>query len=122
MIQLSALENHEDWRVREAVATIRQQAEEIALWKERTETAERHLLAAEASERAKQKYIEKQVEEIAKLRQSITLGVIEKTAQFAAHRVCCGTEHDPLNGKLHGYCVVCGVPWPCEFAKSQTGE
>lgn len=37
-------------------------------------------------------------------------------ASAAAHRACCGVEHDPLNGKLHGYCVVCGVPWPCETA------
>lgn len=37
-------------------------------------------------------------------------------AAALAHRVCCGTEHDPQNGKLHGYCVVCGVPWPCETA------
>jgi len=35
-----------------------------------------------------------------------------------AHRACCGTEHDPANGKLHGYCVVCGVPWPCDTAKA----
>ena len=38
-------------------------------------------------------------------------------AACAAHRACCGTEHDPENGKLHGYCVVCGVTWPCETAK-----
>jgi hypothetical protein len=42
--------------------------------------------------------------------------LLERTAQIAAHRVCCGTEHDAANGKLHGYCVVCGVPWPCEYA------
>jgi hypothetical protein len=42
--------------------------------------------------------------------------LIERTAQLIAHRGCCGTEHDPANGKLHGYCVVCGVPWPCEYA------
>jgi hypothetical protein len=40
----------------------------------------------------------------------------ERVAQLIAHRACCGTEHDPLNGKLHGYCVVCGVDWPCEYA------
>lgn len=40
----------------------------------------------------------------------------ERVAQLTAHRVCCGTDHDPLNGKLHGYCIVCGVPWPCEYA------
>lgn len=38
-------------------------------------------------------------------------------AAATAHRACCGAEHDPQNGKLHGYCVVCGVPWPCETAK-----
>src|SRR5262249_9083704 len=42
--------------------------------------------------------------------------LLERTAQLIAHRVCCGTEHDPSNGKLHGYCVVCGVVWPCEYA------
>ena len=41
-----------------------------------------------------------------------------KIAAATAHRVCCGVEHDPANGKLHGYCVVCGVPWPCETAKN----
>jgi hypothetical protein len=40
----------------------------------------------------------------------------ERVAQITAHRACCGTEHDAANGKLHGYCVVCGVPWPCEYA------
>jgi hypothetical protein len=40
----------------------------------------------------------------------------ERVAQLTAHRACCGTEHDPENGKLHGYCVVCGVDWPCEYA------
>lgn len=40
----------------------------------------------------------------------------ERVAQLIAHRVCCGVEHDTANGKLHGYCVVCGVPWPCEYA------
>jgi hypothetical protein len=38
-------------------------------------------------------------------------------AAATAHRACCGVEHDPVNGKLHGYCVVCGVPWPCETAQ-----
>jgi len=41
--------------------------------------------------------------------------LIERIAQITAHRACCGTEHDPLNGKLHGDCVVCGVPFPCEY-------
>lgn len=46
--------------------------------------------------------------------------VADITADLAActaHRACCGVEHDPANGKLHGLCVVCGVPWPCETAK-----
>ena len=40
----------------------------------------------------------------------------ERIATITAHRACCGTEHKPLEGKLHGYCVVCGVPYPCEYA------
>lgn len=40
----------------------------------------------------------------------------ERIAVLRAHRACCGTEADPANGKLHGYCVVCGVPWPCAYA------
>lgn len=40
----------------------------------------------------------------------------ERIAQLIAHRACCGSEHDTANGKLHGYCVVCGVPWPCAYA------
>jgi hypothetical protein len=39
------------------------------------------------------------------------------TAACAAHRACCSEEHNPREGKLHGYCVVCGVSWPCETAK-----
>jgi hypothetical protein len=40
----------------------------------------------------------------------------ERVAQLIAHRACCGSEHDPDNGKFHGCCVVCGVPWPCKVA------
>lgn len=42
--------------------------------------------------------------------------LLERIAQITAHRACCGTEHDVANGKLHGCCVVCGVPWPCAYA------
>jgi len=38
-------------------------------------------------------------------------------AAATAHRACCGVEADNSQGKLHGYCVVCGVPWPCETAQ-----
>lgn len=47
------------------------------------------------------------------------VGELERAADAAvltAHRVCIGLEHDPQNGKLHGYCIVCGVPWPCAYA------
>lgn len=37
-------------------------------------------------------------------------------ATARAHRACGSEEHDSQNGKLHGYCVVCLVPWPCETA------
>jgi hypothetical protein len=39
----------------------------------------------------------------------------ERIAQIIAHRACCGSEHNPAQGKFHGYCVVCGVPFPCEY-------
>ena len=61
------------------------------------------------------KIADKATERIAEL-----LAVIKnqnKIAAATAHRACCGSEHDPENGKLHGYCVVCGIPWPCETAK-----
>lgn len=40
----------------------------------------------------------------------------ERVAQMTAHRACGGYEHDPSIGKFHGNCVVCLVPFPCEFA------
>lgn len=43
--------------------------------------------------------------------------LIADLAAALAHRGCCGSEHDPQNGKLHGYCIVCGIPWPCETAQ-----
>ena len=51
-----------------------------------------------------------------KEREAGAAALTERTAQLLAHRACLGVEHDPVNGKLHGYCVVCGVPWPCEIA------
>ena len=43
--------------------------------------------------------------------------MLTRTAAAIAHRVCIYQEHDPANGKVHGCCVVCGDPWPCETAK-----
>lgn len=60
-----------------------------------------------------------QAEWLIKLRSEIEARMAMYSADVAAamaHRACCGVEHDPTNGKLHGYCVVCGVPWPCETA------
>lgn len=61
-----------------------------------------------------------QAEWLTKLRAEIEARMAMYSADVAAamaHRACCGTEHDAQNGKLHGYCVVCGVPWPCETAQ-----
>ena len=41
----------------------------------------------------------------------------ERIAQLVAHRVCGNQEHNPLNGKIAGYCIVCQVPWLCNIAK-----
>ena len=27
-----------------------------------------------------------------------------------------GTQHDPANGLIHGYCARCRREWPCEWA------
>lgn len=43
--------------------------------------------------------------------------VNERAAQLLAHRATHAAEHDPENGKIHGFCIVCGVPWPCEIAQ-----
>ncbi len=45
----------------------------------------------------------------------------ERVAVLVAHRACCGNEHDAIS-KFHGYCVVCGVPWPCEYAGAPEPE
>lgn len=48
---------------------------------------------------------------------AIMLKLAADTASCLAHRVCCNEEHDPTNGKLSGFCVVCGVVWPCPTAE-----
>lgn len=44
------------------------------------------------------------------------------TAQFAAHRAIGNQEQDTANGKLAGYCAVCQVVWPCEFARTASAK
>lgn len=46
----------------------------------------------------------------------IDMALVERVAQLTAHRACGGFEHDPSQGKFHGNCVVCLVPWPCDYA------
>jgi len=46
---------------------------------------------------------------------SVEVDLNERIAQMTAHRACHSAEHDPANGRLHGYCIVCGIPWPCEY-------
>ena len=71
----------------------------MAIWREDTLKKARSLLSAEkATGTAKDEVLR------------------ERIAQITAHRACCGSEHDIPNGKIHGYCVVCGVPWPCDYA------
>ena len=41
----------------------------------------------------------------------------ERLAQIIAHRPCTNEEHtDGQNGKIAGFCLVCNIPWPCEYA------
>lgn len=46
----------------------------------------------------------------------------EDVAAAIAHRACCSSEHDPEKGRIHGYCIVCGIPWPCETARYFLGS
>lgn len=53
--------------------------------------------------------------------------LVERIAVIQAHRATHAAEHDVANGKIHGYCIVCGVPFPCEYVgnppkKSELGE
>lgn len=41
----------------------------------------------------------------------------DRLVSALAHRACHSAEHNPKEGRLHGYCIICGVPWPCETAK-----
>ena len=43
-------------------------------------------------------------------------GLKERVAQITAHRACHNQEQDLPNGKVAGYCIVCGVPWPCQYS------
>lgn len=46
----------------------------------------------------------------------------ERAAQLIAHRTCMNEEHDPANGKISGYCITCGLPWPCSYAGKPPDE
>lgn len=79
--------------------------------------SDRNRVFLEAADlRAKLETAERERDEALKLGDKVA----RLTAEKLAHRACCGTEHDPLIGKLHGYCVVCGVPWPCDYSKPES--
>ncbi len=31
------------------------------------------------------------------------------------HRAVHSAEHDPAQGRIHGFCLLCGVPYPCDY-------
>ena len=35
---------------------------------------------------------------------------------WQAHRPVSGVEHDPQNGKFHGFCIRCITEWPCKYS------
>jgi len=51
-----------------------------------------------------------------------TANVDERVAQLQAHRACGNEEHDPQNGKISGFCVVCLTTWPCEIHRQLPTE
>lgn len=40
----------------------------------------------------------------------------EARVLWKAHVPVTGTQHDPLNGLIHGYCERCRLPWPCPYS------
>lgn len=48
------------------------------------------------------------------------VSIDERIAVLTAHRAIGNQEQDSGNGKLAGYCAVCQVPWPCEYAGKPT--
>ena len=46
----------------------------------------------------------------------------ERVAQLLAHRACHAAEHNPAEGRIHGYCMVCGIPWPCAYAGTPVSD
>lgn len=58
--------------------------------------------------------------EVVSLRAGERQAVAERVAVLTAHRACGNQEQDLQNGKLAGFCVVCQIPWPCEYAGKPT--
>jgi len=54
-------------------------------------------------------------ESLTKLAEMEEKATPDRIAVIQAHRATHAAEHDPANGKLHGYCIVCGVPFPCAY-------
>jgi hypothetical protein len=75
--------------------------------------AQRHLSECQQECSAKSERIANLEEQV----QALTASQRERAAQLTAHRACCNEEHDPAHGKISGFCVVCGVPWPCVMAQ-----
>lgn len=107
-----AVYSNDDVKLRDALAHGRE------LERELSSMTERWRLQCDDAEQARLEQAEAALSAIAPKPASL----LERTAQIAAHRACCGTEHDPANGKLHGCCVVCGVPWPCKFAGKEPAQ
>lgn len=38
------------------------------------------------------------------------------------HKPCTNEQHDPLNGKISGYCVRCGTVWPCQYSPEAAAQ
>ena len=62
--------------------------------------------------------IEQEISVLKQTVEELAENLQDKIAAATAHRACHSAEHDPANGRLHGYCIVCGIPWPCDTAKA----
>jgi len=41
---------------------------------------------------------------------------------WRAHVPVTGTQHDPANGLIHGYCERCRTPWPCDYSPEKRDD
>ena len=81
----------------------------------RKETADAQATIAKLQGRTERQAQENydQANEVERLQQRVTQLEWEC---WKEHVPVAGTQHDPANGLIHGYCIRCRREWPCEWS------